>query len=190
MSLLNGKRPAADDVRRVALAALAAALDDGGAQAKPKKRFKGVRTLAAGAALYTAGVAAFRNRDAILDRLQPEDDEEEFDDDEEFDEEASGEEDFDEEEDDLDDEEDVDEEEYEDGPEAEEDTDDAAADEDYEDGDDPEDGVEEDFEEDDDEADDSAGSRPPVHADRGSPDEQDTEIPEPPSRPRAPVGRR
>jgi hypothetical protein len=189
MALLTRKRPAADDVRRIALAALTAALDDGGDQAKPK-RFKGVRTLAAGAALYTAGVAAFKNRDAILERLR--EDEEDFDDEEYDEDDGPVAEDFDEEEEFEDADEDVDEEEdeYEDGPEAEQDTDDDAADEDYEDGDDPEDGVEEDFEEDDDGADDSAGSRPPVRADRGSPDEQDPEIPEPPSRPRAPVGRR
>lgn len=192
MSLLKGKRPATDDVRRIALAALTAALDDGGSQEKPK-RFKGVRTLAAGAALYTAGVAAFKNRDAILDRLRDEDeadfDDEEYEDDaaaeqdfddEDYDDEPEAEEDVDDDEEDVD-EEDFEDEDYEDEPEAEEDFEE----------DEPEADEDEDYEEeDDDEAEDSAGSRPPAHADRGSPDEQDTDIPDPPSRRRKPVGRR
>src|SRR5215218_4090809 len=90
MSVLSkAPRPSGDDVRRVALAALAAALDEGTQQQQraPKRKGglkSGVRTVAAGAALYVAGRAAYNNRDAILEQLQdgreqeddePEDDE-------------------------------------------------------------------------------------------------------------------
>ena len=72
MSVLSkAPRPSGDDVRRVALTALAAALENG-KQEKPAKRsgpMKGVRTVAAGAALFVAGRAAYKNRDAILDQL-------------------------------------------------------------------------------------------------------------------------
>src|SRR3954471_21998424 len=75
MSVLSkAPRPSGDDVKRVALAALSAALENGHQQQeKPAKRsgpMKGVRTLAAGAALYVAGRAADKNRDAILDQLE------------------------------------------------------------------------------------------------------------------------
>src|SRR3954447_23278736 len=74
MSVLSkAPLPSGDDVRRVALSALAAALEDGKQEKKPAKRsgaMKGVRTVAAGAALYVAGRAAYKNRDAILDQLQ------------------------------------------------------------------------------------------------------------------------
>src|SRR3954451_10225187 len=82
MSVLSkAPRPSGDDVKRVALAALSAALENGDQQQeKPAKRsgpMKGVRTLAAGAALYVAGRAAYKNRDAILDQIQGEEGEEE-----------------------------------------------------------------------------------------------------------------
>ncbi len=75
MSVLSkAPRPSGDDVRRVALAALAAALDEGTQQQRAPKRKgglkSGVRTVAAGAALYVAGRAAYNNRDAILEQLQ------------------------------------------------------------------------------------------------------------------------
>jgi hypothetical protein len=76
MSVLSkAPRPSGDDVRRVALAALAAALDEGTQQQQkaPKRKGglkSGVRTVAAGAALYVAGRAAYNNRDAILEQLQ------------------------------------------------------------------------------------------------------------------------
>ena len=75
MSVLSkAPRPSGDDVRRVALAALAAALDEGTQQQQkaPKRKggLKTVRTVAAGAALYVAGRAAYNNRDAILEQLQ------------------------------------------------------------------------------------------------------------------------
>jgi hypothetical protein len=76
MSVLSkAPRPSGDDVRRVALAALAAALDEGTQQQQkaPKRKGglkSGVRTVAAGAALFVAGRAAYNNRDAILEQLQ------------------------------------------------------------------------------------------------------------------------
>ena len=101
------------DVRRIVLAALASALEDGRGQEQAKegrKGLTGVKALAAGAALVTAGRAAFKNRDFIRDRLQGdhdepvdeedyEDEDYEEDEDEEYDDEPEGEaeEDFDEE---------------------------------------------------------------------------------------------
>jgi hypothetical protein len=109
MSVLSkAPRPSGDDVRRVALAALAAALDEGTQQQQkaPKRKGglkSGVRTVAAGAALYVAGRAAYNNRDAILEQLQDgrEQDDEEPVDEEDEDEEpvAEEDEDYDEDED-------------------------------------------------------------------------------------------
>jgi hypothetical protein len=114
MSVLSkAPRPSGDDVRRVALAALAAALDEGTQQQQkaPKRKGglkSGVRTVAAGAALYVAGRAAYNNRDAILEQLQDgreQDDEdpvaeedEDFDEDEEEEPVAEEDEDYDDEE--------------------------------------------------------------------------------------------
>ena len=65
MALLSKRRrPNGDDVRRIALAALAAALEDGKQDEVPAPKgsgLKGVRALAAGAALYTAGRVAFEH---------------------------------------------------------------------------------------------------------------------------------
>src|SRR4051812_24091463 len=73
MSVLSKARPSGDDVRRVALAALTAALDEGKQKQQAPKRKgglkSGVRTVAAGAALYVAGRAAYKNRDTILEQL-------------------------------------------------------------------------------------------------------------------------
>src|SRR3954453_8951791 len=84
MSVLSkAPRPSGDDVKRVALAALAAALEDG-KQEKPEKRsggaMKGVKTVPAGAVLLVAGRAALKNAPAILDQLQDgsEDEDDEF----------------------------------------------------------------------------------------------------------------
>jgi hypothetical protein len=97
MSVLSkAPRPSGDDVRRVALAALAAALDEGTQQQQKAPKRKGglktgVRTVAAGAALYVAGRAAYNNRDAILEQLQDgreqDDDEPVAEEDEDYDEE-------------------------------------------------------------------------------------------------------
>ena len=78
-------RTTADDVRRVALAALATALDDGKQQAAKKPGLTGVRAVATGAVIYTAGRAIFSGRRFIADRLGSDSHEDERDD-EEYDE--------------------------------------------------------------------------------------------------------
>jgi hypothetical protein len=93
------------DVRRMVLAALASALEDSRNQQPAKdvrKGLTGVRAVAAGAALVTAGRAAYKNRDFIRDRLKGDEDQpvedEEYEDAEYEDEpEAEAEEDFEEE---------------------------------------------------------------------------------------------
>src|SRR5918998_406136 len=66
------------DVRRMVLAALASAMEDGRRQPagddKKKKGLTGVRAVAAGAALVTAGRVAYRGRELIRERLQSDDD--------------------------------------------------------------------------------------------------------------------
>jgi hypothetical protein len=88
-----------DDVRRVALAALTSALDDGKQEARSKPGLTGVRAVAAGAVLYTAGKAAISGRRFLQDHTDGSDadaEEEDFDEDEE-EPEAELDEDFDEE---------------------------------------------------------------------------------------------
>src|SRR5436190_12953710 len=102
-------KPSADDVRRVALAALATALEDRKDEVKKKPGLTGMRAVATGAVIYTAGRAAFTGRRFIRDRFgsdgEPEArddadeemvDDEEYDDDEDYDDEprAEDEEDF------------------------------------------------------------------------------------------------
>jgi hypothetical protein len=167
MAKIVGK-PSAEDVKRVAVAALVAALDDGKENARKNPRLTGVRAVATGAVLYTAGKAALNGRRFIAEHLrgdgqEPEDDEG-FEDDDDYDE-ADGE------------------------PVAEED-------EDFEEDEEPEEEPvaeeDEDFEEDEDieedEDDRSAASEPPVHPDED--DIDDADLPERPSRKRTPVGRR
>jgi hypothetical protein len=62
-------KPTADDVRRVALAALASALEDSKQEAKKKPGLTGVRAVATGAVIYTAGRAAFTGRRFLRDRF-------------------------------------------------------------------------------------------------------------------------
>src|SRR3954452_18345868 len=69
MNVSTRRRTTAEDVRRVALAALATALDDGKQEAKKKPGLTGMRAVATGAVLYTAGRAAFTGRRFIRDRL-------------------------------------------------------------------------------------------------------------------------
>jgi hypothetical protein len=108
MARIVGK-PNADDVKRVAVAALVAALDDGKDQAKKKPGLTGMRAVATGAVLYTAGKAAFNGRRFINERLEARDDQQEddegFEEDEELEEEPVAEEDEDFEEPEDDDEE-------------------------------------------------------------------------------------
>ena len=173
-------RPNADDVKRVAVAALVAALDDSKEQARKNPRLTGVRAVATGAVLYTAGKAALNGRRFVNERLRRNDEEPEdevYDDDEEFDEddeEIDGEPVAEDDEDFEEDEEPEDAEELEEEPVAEED-------EDFDDAEDEEPEADEDEER-------SAASQPPVHRDGGDIDEE--ELPARPSRKRTPVGRR
>jgi hypothetical protein len=115
MRLQTKRRTTADDVRRVALAALVTALDDRKQEAKDKPGLTGARAVATGAVIYTAGRAALKggrfvrehfvadrhDGDAGEDdeeRDEPEAEEEDFDEDEERDEPEAEEEDFDEDE--------------------------------------------------------------------------------------------
>jgi hypothetical protein len=167
MAKIVGK-PNAEDVKRVAVAALVAALDDGKEKARKNPRLTGMRAVATGAVLYTAGKAAYSGRRFISEHLsrdgEPEDEayqeEEDVDEGDDVDEEPAGEEDEDFEEDRKREEEPV-----------------AEEDEDYEDED-----------EDDDEEERSAASEPPVH--RDDEDVDDADLPPRPSRKRTPVGRR
>ena len=85
MAKVLGK-PTADDVRRVALAAVAAALDDGKEQARKKPGLTGMRAVATGAVLYTAGRAALQGRRFVNERLRSDDDDEQVEDDEDVEE--------------------------------------------------------------------------------------------------------
>jgi hypothetical protein len=166
MAKIVGK-PNAEDVKRVAVAALVAALDDGKENARKNPRLTGLRAVATGAVLYTAGKAALNGRRFISERLgndgqEPAEDDEGYEDEDDYDE-ADGEP-VAEEDEDL--EEDEKPEEPEEEPVAEED---------------------EDFEEDEDDER-SAASEPPVHPDED--DIDDADLPERPSRKRTPVGRR
>ena len=69
MRLSTKRRPSSDDVRKVVLAALATALDDRKEEAKKKPGLTGVRAVATGAVIYTAGRAAFSGRRLIKERF-------------------------------------------------------------------------------------------------------------------------
>lgn len=100
------------DLRRVALAALVSALDGDEPEPKDKSGRSGIRMMAAGAVIYAAGVAAFKNRNLIREQLLASqhagdadaEDEDEFVDEDEARGEADREEDFEESERDYDDE--------------------------------------------------------------------------------------
>jgi hypothetical protein len=87
--MFSAKRTsAADDVRKVLLTALIAALEDQRDKQKPKRGFTAVRALATGAVLYTAGRAGSR---LLTDRLQTdsgerEEDDERYEEEEEYEE--------------------------------------------------------------------------------------------------------
>jgi hypothetical protein len=170
------QKPSADDVRRVALAALAAALEDRKEEAKKKPGLTGVRAVATGAVIYTAGRAAFTGRRFVRDHFGSDGQVDEGDD--EADEEYEDEEPRAEEEEEYEDEEDAE-------PRAEEE-------EEYEDEEDVEPRAEEDddYEESEPEEEQAPPSRrPPSHAKRGADEVPDIELPSRPSRSRAPVGR-
>jgi len=190
MAKIVGK-PNAEDVKRVAVAALVAALDDGKEKARKNPRLTGMRAVATGAVLYTAGKAAYSGRRFISEHLnrdgEPEDEayqEDDVDEGDDVDEEPAGEEDEDFEEDRKREEEPVaeEDEDYEEdedfeGDEEREEEPVAEEDEDYEDEDEGYDEEER-----------SAASEPPVHRDDENVD--DADLPPRPSRKRTPVGRR
>jgi hypothetical protein len=145
MAKVLGK-PSADDVKRVAVAALVAALDDSKEKARKKPGLTGVRAVATGAVLYTAGRAVIGGRRFIREHMNGTDDgeaEAEGDDgdyedeprdeaDEDFDEEDEGsedepraedDEDFDDEEPEAEEDEDFEDDDYDDEPRAEDDED-------------------------------------------------------------------
>ena len=76
----------AEDVRRVALSALVTALEERNQEPKSKPARTGLRTVATGAVLYTAGRALYSGRHAILDRLGDGQGDEEDREDDEYDE--------------------------------------------------------------------------------------------------------
>ena len=88
MRLSTKRRASSDEVRKVVLAALATALDDRKEEAKQKPGLTGVRAVATGAVIYTAGRAAFSGGLLIKERFgsdgRPDDDDrsedEEYDD--------------------------------------------------------------------------------------------------------------
>ena len=144
MRLSTKRRASGDDVRKVVLAALATALDDRKEEAKKKPGLTGVRAVATGAVIYTAGRAAFSGGRFIKDRFgsdgRPDDDdrsEDEEYEDEEYDDEPRAEEDEEPEDEEYDDEpraeedEEPEDEEYDEEPRAEEDEE--PEDEEYED---------------------------------------------------------
>src|SRR5215217_4780302 len=188
MAKVLGK-PSPEDVKRVAVAALVAALDDGKEKARKNPRLTGMRAVATGAVLYTAGKAAYSGRRFISEHLnrdgEPEDEayqEDDVDEGDDVDEEPEEDEDFEEDE------------EREEEPVAEEDED-YEEDEDFEGDEEREEEPvaeeDEDYEDEDegyDEEERSAASEPPVHRDDENVD--DADLPPRPSRKRTPVGRR
>src|SRR5689334_12729504 len=104
MRFTTKHKPNMDDVRKVALAALVSAMDDKKDEAKKKPGLTGVRAVATGAVIYTAGKAAFSSRRFIRDHLGSNGSADGAAD-EEYDEEPRGEEeeDFDEEDEDYED---------------------------------------------------------------------------------------
>ena len=66
----------ADDVKRVAVAALVAALDDGKEKASKKPGLTGLRAVGTGAVLYTAGRAVISGRHFVKERMDGDDGEE------------------------------------------------------------------------------------------------------------------
>jgi hypothetical protein len=63
------KSATADDVRRVALAALATALENSREETRKKPGLTGVRAVATGAVIYTAGRAVYTGRRFLREHL-------------------------------------------------------------------------------------------------------------------------
>src|SRR5690242_5825640 len=90
-------RTTADDVKKVALAALATALDDGKQEARQKPGLTGMRAVATGAVLYTGARAAISGGRFIRNRFGPSEEEDHADeerDDEDYDADAEADDDF------------------------------------------------------------------------------------------------
>ena len=195
MRLPMKNKPNADDVRRVALAALATALEDRKEEAKKKPGLTGVRAVATGAVIYTAGRAAFTGRRFVRNHFGSDGEAREHDDeadDEEYEEPRAEEE--DEEHEDEEAEEPQAEEDEDDEPRAEEEEDDEPRAEEEED-DEPraEEEEDDDYEESEPEEEKprrrSTSRRPPAHAKRDPEDVPDVELPSRPSRSRRPIVR-
>jgi hypothetical protein len=199
MRLSTKRWASGDDVRKVVLAALATALDDRKEEAKQKPGLTGVRAVATGAVIYTAGRAAFSGGRFIKERFgsdgRPDDDdrsEDEEYEDEEYDEPRAEEEELEDEEYEdeprAEEDEEPEDEEYDDEPQAEDE--DEPKDEDYEEPEAEED--EDDYEEEPEEEKPRVARparRPPRHAKRIPEDSPIAELPTRPSRSRSPVGR-
>jgi hypothetical protein len=69
------KNATADDVRRVALAALATALENSREEARKKPGLTGVRAVATGAVIYTAGRAVYTGRRFLREHFASDGDE-------------------------------------------------------------------------------------------------------------------
>ena len=68
MGLLKRKSPT-DELRRAAMIALVSALENQVQDRRSKPRMSGMKALATGAVIYTAGRAAFSNREFLRDQL-------------------------------------------------------------------------------------------------------------------------
>jgi hypothetical protein len=121
MKVKTKRKATAEEVRRVALAALTAALDDGKQEAKQKPGLTGVRAVATGAVIYTAGMAAFKGRRFVREYLVHRDSEAYADDEELERDDPEAEEEWDDQEEPEAEEEELEEDEEREEPEAEED---------------------------------------------------------------------
>ena len=85
MRLSTKNKTSAEDVRRVLLAAVADALDEGKQEAKKRPGLTGMRAVATGAVIYTAGRAAFASRRFARDHFGTDHDADERDEDDDED---------------------------------------------------------------------------------------------------------
>ena len=80
MRLLARRKTPTEELKNAAIEALVNALDDDDKRAA-KPGMKGVRAIAAGAVIYTAGRAAFKGRDFVREQLSPDSDDDQAEDD-------------------------------------------------------------------------------------------------------------
>lgn len=71
MKLLTRQKTPAEDLRTAAIAAMLSVLEDQGSEARGRSGLTGVRAVLTGAALYTAGFAAFKGRRFLRERQSP-----------------------------------------------------------------------------------------------------------------------